>query len=135
MPYEERRSHLKGWNFNCTCSLCSAPTAERAQSDKRRYKLRDILSDLVSYKLGGPSLSDMLDETLYLVEKEDMGFLVGSFYAGFAWAYLASNDLGNARKHGLLAGQMAERYAQEDQVAQILGNFWQALKEKTNSRS
>ena len=129
MPYEDRQRTLSGWNFNCTCSLCTASPKERARSDKRRYRLRDILQELTSpYSGGTKKLGKMLKETQDLVKKEEMSFLIGNFYAGFAWAYLASRDLKNARKYGLLAEEMGERYGQEDGVSQIMGNFWQAVK-------
>lgn len=130
MPSVERRAQLSGWNFNCTCSLCSASPEERAQSDRRRYRLRDILMGLTSYSAGTEGLDKLLEETLDMMEKEDMGFLVANYYAGFAWAYLGGSDFENARKYGLLAEEMAERYGQEEDVGQGMGNFWQALKDK-----
>jgi len=129
MPYAERRGRLAGFNFNCTCSLCSASEEDRAQSDKRRYRLRDILTELVSYKGETQILGGVLNETLSMVETEDMWFLVGTYYAGFAKAYLGGGDFESAEKYGLLAEEMAEKYRQEEGVAQILGNnFWGALK-------
>jgi len=133
MPYAERRGMLQGWNFNCTCSLCSASEKERADSDRRRHRLHAILTKLVAYKGKIERLSVMLDESLDMLKKENMWFLVGNYYAGFAWAYLEKGDLENARKFGLLADAMAEKYSQEEGVGQILVRFWQTLKEKTAS--
>ena len=133
MPFKERRAHLEGFNFNCTCSLCTASEAERTLSDKRRYRLRDILSELPTYKGEAAILGPVLEEVLDMVKKEDMWFLVGNFYAGFAWGYLGSGDFDNATKCGFMAEQMAERYRQEEGVSQIMRDFWQVLKSKTAS--
>lgn len=134
MPYAERRSYLSSWNFNCTCSLCSASPEERAQSDRRRYRLGDILRELASHSAGAEGLDEMLDETLDMIEKEDMWFLVANFYAGFAQAYLAGMDFENAEKYGRLAVETAERYGQEEDVAEAMGDFWQALKDRAGFR-
>jgi len=127
MPYAERRLRLDGWNFNCTCSLCRASEEERAESDRRRYRLRDILAELPTYRGDARILDPVLDEVLSMVQKEDLWFLVGNYYAGFARAYLGSKDYGKARRCGLLAEGIAEKYRQEEGVAQIMGDFWRDL--------
>jgi hypothetical protein len=131
MPYAERNEYLMGsWGFNCTCSLCTAPAKQRAASDKRRYRLRDILTEVRTYRGSSNKLPKMLEDTLYMLEMEDMYFQAGSFYAGFAWAYLNSRDFKNARKYGHMADEMAALYKQEEGVAQIMGDFWQVLTAK-----
>lgn len=130
MPYAERRIYLDGWNFNCTCSLCTAPEEERSLSDRRRYRLRDILMSLTSHSVGAGELGKVLHETIDMIEKEELWVLLGHYYAGFAQAYLAAVDFESARKYGFLAEEMAERYGQEDDIAHAMGNFWQALKDR-----
>ena len=88
------------------------------------------MSELPTYKGESKILGPVLEEVLDMVKKEDMGFLVGNFYAGFAWGYLGSGDFQNATKCGRLAEQMAERYGQEEGVEQILGDFWRVLDSK-----
>ncbi|KAK3360593.1 hypothetical protein B0T25DRAFT_447448 [Lasiosphaeria hispida] len=42
LPQASRARALRNWGFECTCSLCTAPPADREASDSRRARLGEI---------------------------------------------------------------------------------------------
>ena len=71
---------LRGWGFNCTCSICSS-AEKTAESDGRRKRINSLLQEIAVQKDDNPKKVDTLaDKLLELVELEHMAPVQARYY-------------------------------------------------------
>lgn len=93
MPTAERKMRtLTQWGFNCTCSLCAAPSWVHQASDDRIALIEQLeteLNDLATNRSATPATAEML---ISLHQQERLDGVVGDayMYAAFEYAYLGN---------------------------------------------
>ena len=97
--YEDRQYLLQRWGFNCTCALCSSPTA-RAASDGRLLRIQAILDELkVKENRSHTMVGKLTVEVLNLLEAEGLWAQVGDFYTVLTQVHLEMNNVRVAKKY------------------------------------
>ncbi|GAB0138347.1 hypothetical protein EsDP_00006583 [Epichloe bromicola] len=94
--YEERRQIIQTWGFNCSCSACELPEAERRDSDRSIGLIREYtreLQDWTDQSRGTPGLAERL---VRLYREERLYTDVADAFQLAAWAYGAVRDRYNA---------------------------------------
>jgi hypothetical protein len=105
---------IRGWGFNCTCSLCSDPEAMKI-SDRQRNRIQEILDVLDDPKHHTHAhVRSALAEVEHLVDKEGMTAQIGDFYSIVADLYFTMGDMKLARDYGELALELVRHYAGYD---------------------
>ena len=111
---DRRQLMLRGWGFNCTCSICSS-AEKTAESDGRRKRINSLLQEIAVQKDDNPKKVDTLaDKLLELVELEHMAPVQARYYEFLADAYRYMGDFKKAWKNGKLALEFWLRYEGED---------------------
>ncbi|CAK7236078.1 hypothetical protein SBRCBS47491_009513 [Sporothrix bragantina] len=126
--HDDRQEKMRGWGFSCLCSLCTASEATRRLADTRRRRLLAIHSELSAFTSdrgkqdsstvtevdrGAKRLGEMVDEMLFLLDKEQAWPLLCDYYPAVTRAYLAIDDAINARRHWQNSVEAWERYGGE----------------------
>lgn len=94
--YEERRKILQTWGFNCSCSACGLPEAERRASDRSVGLIREYtraLRDWSAQSRGTPGLAERL---VRLYREEGLYTDIADAFQLASWAYGAVGDRHNA---------------------------------------
>ncbi|KAI1407611.1 SET domain-containing protein [Hypoxylon sp. FL1857] len=102
---EERQAGLLKWGFNCTCSLCTASKAERAASDYRREKIKQLRQEVMRAveAWDGTKAVRLTHEVLELMQAEELAPLYASQYEIMARLYWKARD----KKTGTKYAQMS----------------------------
>ena len=126
LPRETRQEMIRGWGFNCTCSLCSASAAEVETSDRQRLRIQDVLAsfdDPVNHT--HDKVHRALDEVLELVGREGMEAQIGDFYGIIARIYRDMGDLERAVEYARMAVKEIRHYAGFDNERTVdAERFW-----------
>lgn len=112
MPSGFRARALERWGFTCSCTMCTAPKAERDQSDARRGRVADI-----QHGIGDPSLSyedvvHFANELVRLAETENLFQQLGQYYGGLMRLFFERGDTKSAIKYGRAALEHAESFGE-----------------------
>ncbi len=128
VAYAERQEQIRGWGFNCTCALCTAPDAQRRVSDRRRRRLYAIHTELAHMARTGEALSaadtteadrgakrlrETVDEMLFIIDKEQAWPVLCDYYVAVARAHLAMDDAAGARRYWQAAAAAWATYGGE----------------------
>lgn len=110
--HDERQEKMRDWGFSCSCSLCTAPEAQRRHADARRRRLLAIHTELAAFEnqqndptstteidRGASRLAQTVDEMLYLIDREQAWPLLCDYYPAVTRAHLAIDDTPGARKY------------------------------------
>lgn len=87
---ERQRLYKDGWNFTCTCSMCTATVYDIAGSDQRRArftKLRNKLDSLTSETFDAAQVIGWEKEIMDLSTKEGLDTLLAQDYERLAYVY------------------------------------------------
>ncbi|KAK4194373.1 hypothetical protein QBC40DRAFT_319889 [Triangularia verruculosa] len=130
--YEQRKAVLEPWGFQCQCALCSASLREREIADGRRDRILEIYETLSkAAELGSVERVDQLvQETMLLIEKEELQPQLVEYYAHFARAYIEINELKKAREYIQRADKMWLLYGgEEHENVAGMAELWKLLEE------
>lgn len=101
LSYEERQELYKdGWNFDCTCSLCSASRHEIDGSDQRRVRfarLRQMLQNLTAETYDAQQVLAWEKEVIAIAQSEGLEVLLAEDYERLAYVYVGHGMLKDAR--------------------------------------
>lgn len=103
---ERKKLYQDGWNFTCTCSLCTASSYEIAGSDQRRARfaqLRQILENLTAESYDAQQVVAWEKEVIDLSEQEGLDILLAVDYERLAYVYAGHGLLNDARVWALKA--------------------------------
>lgn len=132
--YEERRqAALASWGFDCKCSLCRKPLAQRETSDRRLLmiaELKDKLKDWSDTTFDRTKAAELM---ISLFEQEGMHGSIGEAYEAAAYAYSVLGDEQNAIKWASKAVDIFSiLYGQEsDSVKNVLTLMMDPKKHRT----
>jgi hypothetical protein len=111
---EDRQELIRGWGFNCTCSLCTSKEESKA-SDFRRQRIQEILEGLDHPENREyDNLMRLADEVLYLIEREGLAAQKGDFYSILAQICLEMGYTHTARSYGGMAVESLRESVGED---------------------
>ncbi|EOA86973.1 uncharacterized protein SETTUDRAFT_171272 [Exserohilum turcica Et28A] len=102
LSYDERQELYKdGWNFACTCSLCSASRYEIDGSDRRRVRfarLRQMLKNLTADTYDAHQVLEWETEVMAIAQSEGLEVLLAEDYERLAYVYVGQGMLKDARR-------------------------------------
>jgi hypothetical protein len=89
--HERQRLYREGWNFACTCDMCTASTYVVAGSDQRRARfaqLRKKLENLTPQTYDVQQIVAWEKEIIELSAKEGLDLLLATDYERLAYVYM-----------------------------------------------
>ncbi|KAI1451728.1 SET domain-containing protein [Annulohypoxylon moriforme] len=105
---EERRSRLRRWGFECTCSHCSMTDEEAAASDARLLKIEELEIALENFNETIVT-AETGAELVELYEKERLDIYLGQVYTRAALNFALFGEEEKARKYAQAAVEAVER--------------------------
>ncbi|KAI1207730.1 SET domain-containing protein [Annulohypoxylon truncatum] len=108
LPREERRSRLRGWGFDCSCSHCSMSDDEAAASDARLLKIEELETALENFNETVVT-AETGAQLVELYEKERLDIYLGQVYTRAALNFALFGEEEKARKYALAAVEAVER--------------------------
>jgi hypothetical protein len=87
---ERQRLYKEGWNFECTCDICTASQYAVAGSDQRRARfaqLRKMLENLTPQTYDAQQIVAWEKEVMELSAKEGLDLLLATDYERLAYVY------------------------------------------------
>jgi hypothetical protein len=138
--YKQRRDLFKQiWGFECKCSMCSASTKQKRESDARRERLLElhrILTGLHNPALA--SIDELVHEAMAIIDKEELRPQLAAYYPLFARAYMRLTKLDLARKYTELAEETQLWYVGGDDDyaddARLLRQELEAVEKRAGQR-
>jgi hypothetical protein len=101
MKHAERQKLYKdGWNFTCTCSLCTASPSEIAGSDQRRARfaqIRKMLENITAETYDAQQIVAWEKEVMDISAKEGLDILLAADYERLAYVYAGHGMVRDAR--------------------------------------
>jgi hypothetical protein len=97
---ERQRLYTRGWNFTCTCSLCTSSPYTITGSDQRRARLvqlRSKLENLTPETYDAQQIVAWEKEVIEISKKEGLEVLLASDYERLAYVYAGLGMLGEAK--------------------------------------
>ena len=97
--YADRQVKLKQWGFECSCSLCSLPEAERNISDTRRMLIAGIQENMLE-ALDQHDLrraAKFVEASMKIIHDEDLTKTSAEVHESLARIYWALGDRNLAR--------------------------------------
>jgi hypothetical protein len=98
--------YQEGWNFKCTCSLCTASQYDVAGSDQRRARfaqLRKMLENLTAETYDAQQIVAWEKEVLEISQREGLETLLAQDYERLAYVYAGHGMMGDARRWAKMA--------------------------------
>jgi hypothetical protein len=98
---ERQKLYKEGWNFECTCSLCTSESHVLSLSDQRRARfaqLRKKLENLSPETYDTQQIVAWEKEAMELSKKEVLDVLLAPDYERLAYVYAGLGMVGKARK-------------------------------------
>lgn len=114
---ERQQLYRGGWNFTCTCSLCTASPYEIRKSDQRRARfmqLRRGLESLTASTYNAQQIVAWEKEVIDISEKEGLEILLAGDYERLAYIYAghgmkaAAKDWAAKAKESLIDWKVAD---------------------------
>lgn len=105
---EERRSRLRRWGFECSCSHCSMSDSEAAASDARIHKIEELEAALENFNETIVT-AETGAELVELYEKERLDVYLGEVYTRAALNFALFGEEDKARRYALAAVEAVER--------------------------
>ncbi|KAI1371250.1 SET domain-containing protein [Hypoxylon crocopeplum] len=105
---EERRSRLRKWGFECSCSHCSMSDSEIAASDARLRRIEELETALENFNetvVTAETGAQLVD----LYEKERLDIYLGQVYTRAALNFALFGEEEKARKYAQAAVDAVER--------------------------
>ena len=102
------------YNFNCTCSLCTAPKVKMAVSDKRRDQIIAIRRVLADPETELTQALDLANELLGLAEEEGLDIKLKDYYNELTQVFFKLKDTDSALEFAEAALKKAEEFGKED---------------------
>ncbi|RMZ72708.1 SET domain-containing 5 [Pyrenophora seminiperda CCB06] len=97
---ERQRLYRQGWNFTCTCSLCTASLYEMMGSDQRRErfaKLRHMLESLTPETYDAAQIIAWEKEIMEIGQAEGLEILLAQDYERLAYVYAGHGMMRDAK--------------------------------------
>lgn len=126
---ERKKLYQQGWNFTCTCSLCTASSYEIAESDQRRARftqLRKALENLTPETFDAQQVVAWEKEIMELSKQEGLDILLAGDYERLAYVYAGHGMLEDAKlwalkaKESLTDWKVAEG-GPDNEIVRIMG--------------
>jgi len=98
--------YQEGWNFRCTCSLCTASQYDVAGSDQRRARfaqLRKMLENLTAETYDAQQIVAWEKEVMEISQREGLDTLLAQDYERLAYVYAGHGMMGDARRWAKMA--------------------------------
>lgn len=105
---EERRSRLRKWGFECSCSHCNVSDKEAAESDARLQKIAELESALENFNETVVT-ADTGAQAAALYEMERLHTYLGAAYTRAALNYALFGEEEKARVLARAAAEALER--------------------------
>jgi len=102
------------YNFNCTCSLCTAPETSRKVSDKRRDQIIAIRRVLVDPETTLTKALDLAGQLLALAQEEELDIKLKDYYNELMQVFFKLKDIDSALEFAEAALATAEELGGED---------------------
>ncbi|KAF2729933.1 SET domain-containing protein [Polyplosphaeria fusca] len=105
MTHSARQAALKGWGFECSCSLCADSASSIAAHDAKRERIKALESEIqATFQEGFVQGAIRLgQELLELTREEGLTPMLADEYVMLAKLHLAAQDEGPAEEYGELA--------------------------------
>jgi hypothetical protein len=107
LKHAERQAlYQEGWNFKCTCSLCTASHYDVAGSDQRRARfaiLRKLLENLTAETYDAQQIVAWEKEVMEIGQREGLETLLAQDYERLAYVYAGHGMMGDARRWAEMA--------------------------------
>jgi hypothetical protein len=107
LKHAERQAlYQEGWNFKCTCSLCTASHYDVAGSDQRRARfaiLRKLLENLTAETYNAQQIVAWEKEVMEIGQREGLETLLAQDYERLAYVYAGHGMMGDARRWAKMA--------------------------------
>jgi GTP1/Obg family GTP-binding protein len=117
------------YNFQCTCSLCSAPPAKKQASDRRRERILAIKELLKVQQTSDDETVELTREFLRLVQQENLVDKLKDYYQDLMRVYYGFGDIDSAIYFADAALQKAEEFGDgEDEFKRAIRSNLLALK-------
>jgi hypothetical protein len=97
---ERQRLYKEGWNFTCTCSLCTASPYEITGSDQRRARfaqIRKMLENLTAETYDAQQIVAWEKEVMEISAIEGLDVLLAADYERLAYVYAGHGMVRDAR--------------------------------------
>ncbi|OAL54384.1 SET domain-containing protein [Pyrenochaeta sp. DS3sAY3a] len=97
---ERQRLYKDGWNFTCSCSMCTASAYEIEGSDQRRRRfkqLRDKLENLTSDTYDAEKIVGWEKEVMEISKVEGLDILLAEDYERLAYVYAGHGMMRDAQ--------------------------------------
>ncbi|KAK1914467.1 hypothetical protein P3342_010456 [Pyrenophora teres f. teres] len=97
---ERQKLYREGWNFTCTCSLCTASLYEMMGSDQRRErfaKLRHMLENLTPETYDAAQIIAWEKEIMEISQTEGLEILLAQDYERLAYVYAGHGMMRDAK--------------------------------------
>ncbi len=116
MPKNDRQRILSNWNFNCTCSLCTAPKDKTWGSEMRRMRLMEIYDAIrdQSKPMSPQEIEAIETEMMIIIRHEDLQMQLSEYYMVLADAYARALVFDKARQYAAMAEELWIRYGTEE---------------------
>lgn len=114
---ERQELYKDGWNFECTCSLCTAPHGETKASDDRRVRfarLKQKLQNLTAETYDAKQVVEWEKEVMAIAQSEGLEVLLAEDYERLAYVYAGHGMANEARRWAERAKQNLLDWAVED---------------------
>ncbi|KAK4124333.1 SET domain-containing protein [Parathielavia appendiculata] len=136
-PTPERQRRLHKWGFTCTCSLCSAPEAEREASDARRREIERLRDDAVrAFQAGRPYTALRLTkQVLALLPAEGLFPLYSEQYENMARIFYVVRDMENAERYANMSlGVLREQGYVGEVGREMVEGMWRRFEDEEGGR-
>jgi len=97
---ERQKLYREGWNFTCTCSLCTASLYEMMGSDQRRERfarLRHMLENLTPETYDAAQIIAWEKEIMEISQTEGLEILLAQDYERLAYVYAGHGMMRDAK--------------------------------------
>lgn len=98
--------YQEGWNFGCTCPLCTASEYERTGSDQRRARfaqLRKMLENLTVETYDAQQIVAWEKEVMEIGQREGLETMLAQDYERLAYVYAGHGMVKDARRWAKMA--------------------------------
>lgn len=101
LTFAERQAALQRWEFNCSCSLCAAPDAQKELSDRRRIRIGRLREAVLKAYKDGDARKAIADthEILGLLQAEELLPLYSEQYDNLARIHWVIKERDTAIKY------------------------------------
>ncbi|KAK0704896.1 hypothetical protein B0H67DRAFT_649295 [Lasiosphaeris hirsuta] len=116
LPQALRARALRNWGFECTCSLCTAPPADREASDARRARLAEIRRTFGAMTAGEVQVTynefrALSEEIVRIADRERLTTMMVEIHQELTRMWYQAGDYDEAVRYARRAVESAKAYS------------------------